>query len=238
MNSDPANGNSRSYNPSPSRNVPAREKHSAANTPRRLSWEELKRKRSLVLYFSCDERYTPGHKCQQPQLFIIEGAHDDDNDPIFDTHEGDTEEITPEITLHALPCWDSPQTLRILATIKNTEMVVLVNSGSTHNFISEKFARSLNLTPTPVKPFAMKVVNGQPLRCITRYYSIKITMGGAHFTVTLYGLPLVGLDLVLGIEWLEKLGPTLCEWKSRTMKFLWADIPITLCGLNIHQFRQ
>lgn len=44
-------------------------------------------------------------------------------------------------------------------------------------------------------------------------------MGGEIFQVTLYTVPLVGLDLVMGVQWLEGLGPTLCDWKAHTMKF-------------------
>lgn len=36
----------------------------------------------------------------------------------------------------------------------------------------------------------------------------------AQFEITLYTLPLVGLDVVLGIHWLESLGPVLGDWKA------------------------
>lgn len=38
---------------------------SPSQTPKKLSWEDLKRKRSMGLCFSCDERYVPGHKCKK-----------------------------------------------------------------------------------------------------------------------------------------------------------------------------
>jgi hypothetical protein len=34
---------------------------------------------------------------------------------------------------------------------------------------------------------------------------------GLTFTVTLFSLPLTGLDVVLGVQWLEKLGPVVCD---------------------------
>lgn len=46
-----------------------------------------------------------------------------------------------------------------------------------------------------------------------RFDNVCIQIG-----VTLYALPLVGLDLVLGIQWLQSLGPVLADWKAQTLQ--------------------
>lgn len=81
-------------------------------TPRRLNWDELKKKCSLGLCFSWDEKYAPGHKCKQPQLFIMESEQNEAED---DKDEWEEEVQTPEITLHAFSGWDSPTTIRLRA---------------------------------------------------------------------------------------------------------------------------
>uniref|UniRef100_A0A0D3DKZ2 Uncharacterized protein n=1 Tax=Brassica oleracea var. oleracea TaxID=109376 RepID=A0A0D3DKZ2_BRAOL len=129
-----------------------------AQTPRKLSWEEVKRKRTFCI---CDEKYAPGHKCANPQIFIMEGIDDHDSDDA-DTEEEDT---TPEITLNALTGWDSPTTMRLLAIISNHDLHALVDCGSTHNYVSEKMVIELKLQETPTKPFDIHVANGTPLRC-------------------------------------------------------------------------
>lgn len=186
--------------------------------PKKLSWEELKKKRSLGLCFSCDERFTPGHKCKQPQLFIMEGEHDSD-----DSNEEERDEIdpSPEITLHALTGWDAPTTMRLRADIGNRHLLALVDSGSTHNFISTKAAQKLRLQKTETPSFLVKVANGEPMRCRASYGAVEMQIGTATFTMTLYALPLVGLDLVLGVKWLETLGPIICDWKAQTMQIVW-----------------
>lgn len=40
---------------------------------KRLSWEEMQRKRAQGLCFHCNERFIAGHKCQKPQLLLLEG---------------------------------------------------------------------------------------------------------------------------------------------------------------------
>ncbi|ESQ30824.1 hypothetical protein EUTSA_v10012141mg [Eutrema salsugineum] len=212
----------------PSRPMTTREPQTPTQGPKKLSWEELKKKRSLGLCFSCDERYTPGHKCKQPQLFIMEGEQDDD----MDIEDDDEIDPKPEITVYALAGWDTANTIRIQAQIRKQELIALVDSGSTHNFISEKAARRLNLSVTPISPFSVRVADGKPLICRHRFEAVSIQMGGATFTVTLYALPLVGLDLVMGIQWLQSLGPTLCDWRAQTMRFHWTGQEITLKGIQ------
>ncbi|CAN6827391.1 unnamed protein product, partial [Brassica oleracea] len=72
---------------------PARDQPSPA--PKRLNWNEMKRKRSLGLCFSCDERYTPGHICRTSQLLLMEGAYVDDDDDDEET----TMELEDKLTL-------------------------------------------------------------------------------------------------------------------------------------------
>lgn len=200
-----------------------------AQAPRKLSsWEEMKRKRALGLCFSCDEKYAPGHKCVNPQIFIMEGIDESDSDGA-NAEEDDT---TPEITLNALTGWDSPTTMRLLATIADHNLHALVDSSSTHNFISEKVALNLKLQETPSKPFDVRVANGTPLRCQRRFDNVNIQIGGTRFRVTLYALPLVGLDLVMGIQWLQSLEPVLIDWKAHTLKLDWDGKTHTLHGLK------
>ena len=44
-----------------------------ASPCKRLSWEEMQRKRAQGLCFNCNERFTAGHRCQKPQLLLLEG---------------------------------------------------------------------------------------------------------------------------------------------------------------------
>ena len=47
---------------------------------KRLPWEEMQHRRALGLCFNCNERFTAGHKCQGPQLLLLEvGAANNEN---------------------------------------------------------------------------------------------------------------------------------------------------------------
>ena len=56
-----------------------------------------------------------------------------------------------------------------------------------------------------------------------RFKNVLILIQGISFTLILYALPLNGLDVVLGVQWLEQLGTISCNWKQSTMEFTWKN---------------
>lgn len=46
-----------------------------------------------------------------------------------------TNSVQPEISLHALIGSVNPRTMRVQGRVRNQEVVILIDSGSTHNFI-------------------------------------------------------------------------------------------------------
>ncbi|KAL6320971.1 hypothetical protein AAG906_010780 [Vitis piasezkii] len=204
-------------------------------TMKRLTWEEMQKRRAQGLCFNCDDKFTAGHKCRGPQLLLLEGnsipnKEDDIDEEIEET--AINEQTEPEISFHALTGWSTPKTMRITAKIGQHEVVVLIDSGSTHNFISEKVADMLHLPVVPTKPFTVKVANGTPLKCQGRFEHVHVILQGIPFSLTLYSLPLTGLDLVLGVQWLEQLGTVVCNWKKLTMEFQWENQTHKLQGTN------
>jgi hypothetical protein len=43
----------------------------------------------------------------------------------------------------------------------------------------------------------------------------------SSFTSLFFSLSLIGLDLILGMQWLEMLGFMVCNGKQLTMDFIW-----------------
>ncbi|KAL5565238.1 hypothetical protein UlMin_028402 [Ulmus minor] len=207
-------------------------------TPKRLSWDEMQKRRAQGLCFNCNDKFTPGHKCQGSQLLLLECqtsnqtteyAVEDEELQMTDTLD---DQHDPEISFHALTGWTSPRTMRVAATIGSQTVMVLIDSGSTHNFLSEKVARLLRLSVVPTNSFAVRVANGERLICQGRFDEVQVNLQGIIFSLTLYSLPLAGLDMVLGIQWLEMLGSVVCNWKQLTMDFRWDNQAQRLQGIN------
>ena len=151
-----------------------------------------------------------------------------------EVHETETE---PEITFHALTGWTAPKTMRVMATIESLELVVLIDSGSTHNFIGTRVARLFRLPVVPTEEFTVRVANGERLKCQGRFERVPALLQGIPFLLTLYELPITGLDLVLGVQWLETLGSVVCNWRQLTMEFKWEHQVRKLQGTH-HQHIQ
>jgi hypothetical protein len=69
------------------------------------------------------------------------------------------------ILCNALAGISTPQTLNIEGYIKKKKVIVLIDSGSTHNFIHYKLAKDLNCFVYPEPEFQVMIVDGGTINC-------------------------------------------------------------------------
>ena len=72
--------------------------------------------------------------------------------------------------------------------------------------------------------------NGNSLWCSQLCSAVELILQGHKFMVDLYVLPIWGLDVVLGMQWLQTLGPCLHDHKALTMQFEWDGKVVKLAG--------
>ncbi|XP_061375386.1 uncharacterized protein LOC133317533 [Gastrolobium bilobum] len=141
-----------------------------------------------------------------------------------------SESVTPQISLHALSGVMIPQTLRFTSYIGKFEMSLLVDGGSTHNFLQPKVVAALNLPMSSDQQFDVMVGNGQILKCEGFCQAVPVQIQQHIFLVDFYVLPIQGADMVLGVQWLQMLGPVVLDYSKLTMEFAWAGNTIKLQG--------
>ena len=78
-------------------------------------------------------------------------------------------------------------------------MVVLIESGSTHNFIDKMLAKILNCFVYPVTNFQVLIANGGSIDCGGKFHKIKLSMGECNLEIPMYSISIVGIDVILGI---------------------------------------
>ncbi|CAL1400787.1 unnamed protein product [Linum trigynum] len=137
-----------------------------------------------------------------------------------------------ELSLNAAAGIDGPRTLQFRAQVADVQAVLLVDSRSTHNFISEQKAEEKRLCIASIEPFLVGIANGEPMRCRGRCNDVQVVIQGEEFAVSLYILPIRGMDMVFGVQWLADLGPITCDWGALTMKFKWRDKEFSLQGIH------
>jgi len=62
----------------------------------------------------------------------------------------DPPEVEPLISLTALTSFHSPQTLKLIGYIKHKKVIILFDSGNTHNFIHLRLAQELNFNGSTI----------------------------------------------------------------------------------------
>ena len=199
---------------------------------RRLTPAELRDKREKGLCYNCDKKYSANHRCRS-KFLILMGTDDDDteNTTKLAMAEPFEEMVTADISsLNALAGQVNPRSLRLISEVGSHCFQVLIDSGSTHNFIKPVLAERLGLPIQPTTHFWVYIGNGDFLVCQLYCPQVNFTMQGYTFTLDLFVLPIEGSDVVLGIQWLQRLGKVSHDYAAMTMDFYWDGTPISLRG--------
>lgn len=111
--------------------------------------------------------------------------------------------------------------LIILAgTIENISVKALLDSGASHNFISESFAQTnpqiCNLIE-PATSSAIHAVDGAKLKTVGRIASAKLNLGSLKETINAYVIPIEKYDIIVGKPWLTKHNPII-DWRSHRVE--------------------
>jgi hypothetical protein len=182
------------------------------------------------LCYNCDDKYFPGHKCKEQKIFmdISEDISEEDvetplvseSPEITDiTPPSDPPEVEPVISLNALIGFSAPQTLKLIGYIKHRKFIILVDSGSTHNFIHRRIAQETHCYIHVVNNFQIMIANGGSMKCGGHCENVCLQIGDYHLKSHMFSIDMGGCDIVLGADSLRTLGPIPMDFKELTMQF-------------------
>ncbi|XP_058766993.1 uncharacterized protein LOC131640630 [Vicia villosa] len=219
---------------------------------RKLTQAQLQERRAQGLCFNCDENFFTGHKCTTSRFFIL--IADEEIQPetqevaeLSEVHmETDLVDTYFQLSPQAATGQFCPQTLKFKGSIAGLPVMVLVDTGSTHNIMQPRIAQHLNLHTTPINQFSVMVGNGSHLQCEGICDNVEIMLQNKPFNLPFYLLPIEGADIVLGMAWLRTLGPIQADFSIPSLTFQYLTKPITLTGdpntypthTSFHQLKQ
>ncbi|KAJ0555261.1 putative nucleotidyltransferase, Ribonuclease H [Helianthus annuus] len=194
-------------------------------------------KRAKGECFWCNEKYSPTHNCKFKHLYNIELLGEEDGDDSeFKGMEQDFSEVQTEgeaqLSVYAMTGVTSFSTMRVVGTIGTRQIHILIDSGSTHNFVSSKLASKLNCHTREVTLMKVLVANGKELDCSQLCQDFQWLMQGVWFKTDVLILPLDNYDMVLGIQWLQSLNDIVWNFKKLTMQFKVDSKTIELKGID------
>jgi predicted aspartyl protease len=109
--------------------------------------------------------------------------------------------------------------MQLRISIGNHELTALLDSGSTHNFISTEAAHRVGLHFHDSQGAHVVVANSDRVACRGLAHDVAFRIAEEHFTVDCYAIPLNCYDVVLGITYLRTLGPILWDFDDLCMAF-------------------
>jgi hypothetical protein len=134
------------------------------------------------------------------------------------TPPSDPPEVEPIISLNALTGFSAPQTLKLIGYIKHQKVIILVDSGRTHNFIHRCIAQETHCYIHAINNFQIMIANGGSMKCGGRCENVRLQIGDYHLKSHMFTIDMGSCDIVLGADWIRTLGPILMDFKSLTMQ--------------------
>jgi hypothetical protein len=181
------------------------------------------------LCFNCPEKFSREHAktCTMKGIYLLEL---DTIVPSGDEGgESSTEDV--EISLHALTDLSTSHTMQPMVCLSKNYIRALVDSGSTHCFITTNTTERLGLVWSSQQGLTVGVSNGEQVSCLEICPHAGITIDNEQFLIDFYIIALEGYELVLGCNWLRQLGPILWDFDKLTMAFWWMNHRVKFKGL-------
>jgi hypothetical protein len=117
-------------------------------------------------------------------------------------------------------------------TVKGHQLVALLDSGSTTNFINADLCAHLQLATSPRTALRVLVANGDGVPCQGVTHNVPLSIDTEVFSISCFGITLGSFDLILGYDFLRALGPILWDFARHRMTFTCGDHRVTWLGVG------
>ncbi|CAL9224526.1 unnamed protein product [Arabidopsis halleri] len=210
--------------------VPAA-KPPAIQPRQRHTAEELDAMRSKGICFKCKGKYVRGHVCPLKELQIltvVEGLElevldEDYSDAEVIVH--DQEPVLCCLSLNSFLGRHSPKTIKLMGLIGKAKVVIMIDSGASHNFITPSVVSKLRLKVSSDTNMEVLLGNGTSVHGSVHgsgtCRNVQFQFSGVQFQSDFVSLELGNVDIILGMQWLETLGTCVVDWKKQEWSFFY-----------------
>ncbi|KAA0047243.1 Retrotransposable element Tf2 [Cucumis melo var. makuwa] len=108
-------------------------------------------------------------------------------------------------------------TMKVRGKLQGREVIILIDCGVTHNFISEKLVKSLQLPIRETARYGVILGSGTAIQGKSVCEDVEIQLMNWSVKEEFLPLELGGVDVILGMQWLHSLGVTVVDWKNLTL---------------------
>lgn len=157
---------------------------------------------------------------------------EEDDDVEEDCPTGDDEAHPPvEISLCSVIDISKPKTMKLKGVVNGKEVVIMVDPGATHNFLSSAMVAEAQIPVTEGNEFGVSLGNGEVIQGRGVCRRVRVELGvGVTIVDDFLPLGLGNADIILGVQWLSRLGCVTTNWKTHVMSFKVGGREVVLRG--------
>jgi hypothetical protein len=165
----------------------------AAPRFKQLTAAEMAAKHARGECYNCTEKFLPAHMkvCIVKGVFLIQM----DDEPATDQ----LDDLSPLISLNAITGISVVETMCLAVQIDTATLTALVDSGSTHLFLSVEAVSRLHVLPIHRQGLRVTVANDDQVASDEVCKVVRFVIDIEEFVLDFYVIPLVGFDMVLGM---------------------------------------
>lgn len=112
-----------------------------------------------------------------------------------------------------------PNIMKFKGTVDGEEVIIIVDSGASMNFVASWLTDKLDRTIEPTPRFRARLGDRRIQSFQGKYSNLPIIIGSDTLSVVCFLFPLGGADIIFGGQWLASLGDVIANWKSMFLSF-------------------
>ena len=161
---------------------------------------------------TCKAPWSRTHDCPNKKmrvLTVINGCEMEVlEQPDYELEEiilgGDQQLMT--LSFNSFVGLESPKTTKLRGLINQRKVIVMIDSGASHNFISPAVVSRLRLKVSVDKKVEVLLGNGVQVNALGVCKAVTFQLQSTDFVTDFITLELGSVDVILGVQWLETLG--------------------------------
>jgi hypothetical protein len=97
---------------------------------------------------------------------------------------------------------------------------VFIDVGPSHNFIDAALLKRRHIPTIEFEGFKVEVAGGSTMPCNRYILGMKLTLGRHELVQDVYVMDIPDTNIILGVQWLNTLGPITTNYKTMEMPFV------------------
>ncbi|XP_010412881.1 PREDICTED: uncharacterized protein LOC104699246 [Camelina sativa] len=194
---------------------------------------ELDEKRKKGICFKCDDPWSRDYKCPNKELRVLTTLNGYEVEVLDENYEEIYTETIGEcmtLSFSSFRGMSGPSTTKLRGSVGKDAVVIMLDSGASHNFISPTTVKKLKLKCREDPNLNVKLGTGILVNGLGVCEKVTFSAQNLEFTTDFIVLELGHIDVILGVYWLRTLGDCRVNWERNEMSFIHNGKMVSLSG--------